>query len=155
MARDRTRTFATLRRLRKLQEEERARETAQAHQALARGLQLRAALEQARRSALEEASARMAEPAIDASDMRAYYQYERHLARHIDRQDADNRKLDKNLAEQRRRLNEAAMRRKVVERLAELERERHAREAARQERIRVDEAAVTRALLAEREGKRT
>lgn len=152
MPRDRTKTYATLHRLRKMEEDARARESAAAHHALARGLQLRAALEQTRKAALDGAAERMAAPEIDASDMRAYYQYERHLARAMDRQDAENQKLDRSLAEKRLKHNEAAVKRKIVERLSEREGLRRAETAARNERIKTDESASVRALLAMRKG---
>lgn len=150
MPRNHTRAYGTMYRVRKLEEDGKAREAALAQQARARGEQLREALEQTRSAALHEAAERLAQPEIDASDARAYYQYERHLARAIDVQDAENRKLERALAEKREELRAAAVKRRVMERLVELERLRLAREAAQQERKQADEAAVVRALLAAR-----
>ncbi len=48
--------------------------------------------------------------------------------------------------------NEAAVKRKIVERLAERETLRKATVAARNERLRTDESATVRALLAARKG---
>lgn len=146
MAQDRTRTYATLQRLRKLEEENRARDMMLAYHAAARGQRLREALEQTRQSALEHAAELMRQPAIDASDMRTYYQYERHLAGAIDRQDAENRLLDRALAERRQALNAAAVQRRIAERLVEREQERKAQARALWERKQMDEAAIVRAL---------
>jgi flagellar export protein FliJ len=152
MPRDRRKTYNVMFRVRKLEEEARARDMSLAHQAAAQGHRMRAALEQTRQQALEEAAERLSAPEIDASDMRAYYQYERHLARAIDTQDAENRKLDRKLAEERARLHAAAVRRRVMERLGEREAERLAKEAAQQEQKQLDEAAIVRALMAARKG---
>jgi len=152
MPRDRRKTYDVMFRVRKLEEEARARDMAVAHHAASQGHQKRASLEQMRQQALEQAAERLSSPEIDASDMRAYYQYERHLARAIDTQDAENRKLDKRLSEERARLHAAAVRRRVMERLGEREAERIAKEAAHQERKQLDEAAIVRALMAARKG---
>jgi flagellar export protein FliJ len=152
MPRDRRKTYDVMHRVRKLEEDARARDMALAHQAAQRGKQTREALEQTRTAALVAAGELLASADIDASDMRAYYQYERHLARAIDVQDATNRKLDHQLVEERQKLNVAAVRRRVAERLGERERERMAQDAATQERKRLDEAAIVRALFAARKG---
>lgn len=150
MPRDHRRTYDTMFRVRKLEEDAKARDAAAAQQARERGEQMRAALEDTRRNALEQAGQRLAAPEIDASDARAYYQYERHLARAIDLQDAENQKLERALATRRTELHAAAVKRRVMERLVERERLRFVREAAIQERKQSDEAAVVRALLAAR-----
>lgn len=152
MSRDRRKTYNVMFRVRKLEEEACARDMALAHQAAMQGHRLRDSLEETRREALETAAQRLAAPEIDASDMRAYYQYERHLARAIDHQDADNRKLDRKLSEERERLHAAAVQRRIIERLNEREAERLLKEAAVQEQKRLDEAAIVRAQMAARKG---
>jgi flagellar export protein FliJ len=155
MPRNRLATYDTMFRVRKMEEDAKARDAARAQLERERGEQLRQSLEQTRRSALDEAAVALSAPEIDASGARAYFQYERHLARAIDMQDAENQRLERELTQRRADLHAAAVRRRVMERLVERERLRRLREAAREERKLADEAAIVRALLAARKDETT
>jgi len=78
----------------------------------------RTALELARQSTLDQAGASLRER-FDASDIRGYYQYERHVMHLRDQKDADIRKLQQEESAQRTLLETATRERRIAEKLHE------------------------------------
>jgi len=89
-----------------------------AQRAVVAAEQRRDALYRERQSVFGEAGQR-ARDRFDAREVRAYYQYERHLARLIDEADSEIRRLRRVAEERRLELEEAMKRRRMVEKLCE------------------------------------
>ena len=145
MATRRMSSLDSLLRVRKDAEEQRARDAAIARQHLAAAERSRAGVREQQEDSLHRAAERLSRPSIDASDMRAYYQYERHLARKLDDCDSKIRELSGELTDKQAELQEAAVQRKMIERLRErrlLERTQWERKMERQA---ADEIAIMRA----------
>lgn len=76
----------------------------------------RTSLELARQSTLEQAGASLREQ-FDASDIRGYYQYERHVAHLRDQKDAEIRELQQKESAQQALLETATKARRIAEKL--------------------------------------
>ena len=145
------RQFATLVRVRKRQEEQRAERLAAAHRLRRRAQAERDHLEAERRRMFERAG-QAAQGRMSAAEVRRYYQYERHLARLADEKDAEIMRLRQTEAERRAELEEAMKKRRMVERLHERRTESVLREVQRQEQRMSDESGTTRAAAQSKEG---
>ncbi|MBI1319192.1 MAG: hypothetical protein GC168_09645 [Candidatus Hydrogenedens sp.] len=147
MAERRLRILDTLLRVRRDEEERRAREAAVARQTLQAAERTRAGIDEARHSALEAAGRMLQAPEFDTSDVRAHYQYERHLSRELDVCDADIRQLGRALELRQEALLEAATRRRMIERLRERRLLERAERLRKQEQQASDEVAIARARM--------
>ena len=141
------RVLETLLRVRRNEEERRARDAAVARQTLAAAELTRLGIEQAQTAALNEAGRRISQPQFDSSDVRAYYQYERHLAKSLDTCDADIRELGRALASRQEALLAAAARRRMIELLRERRLLERAQRLRKLEQQASDEVAVARARM--------
>src|SRR5690606_3944143 len=118
-----------------------------ARQTLAAAESTRLGIQQAQTSALHEAGRRISQPEFDSSDVRAYYQYERHLAKSLDECDADIRELGRALAARQEGLLEAAARRRMIELLRERRLLERAQRLRKLEQQASDEVAVARSRI--------
>lgn len=132
MARDDHRVFDTLQRVRQRKEDQCAQRLAEARRDVAAAERQREALQAETRATLEAAASRATDH-LDASDLRRYYQYERHLARMTDAKDAEIRQLEGVREDRRDELEDAMKARRVVEKL------RERKLLARQKRLRKEE----------------
>ncbi|MBP8129601.1 MAG: flagellar FliJ family protein [Candidatus Hydrogenedentes bacterium] len=110
--------FATLLRVRKRVEELKSQALGATRRRLHDAVKDRASIGDEQRDTLARAGA-LLEEEFDASDVRRYYQYERHLARLAVQKDAEIRALERTAAAQRKELEEALKRRRVAEKLEE------------------------------------
>lgn len=94
-----------------------------------------------------EGAREAAKDRFDASEVRQYYQYERHLARMGVESDARIRELNQQIEVKRGELLEAAKRKKIVELLKEHEEEAFLKAVLKQEQKDSDEVAVNYAAL--------
>jgi flagellar export protein FliJ len=147
MAERKIRVLDTLLRVRRNEEERRARDAALARQTLAAAESTRLGIQQAQTDALNEAGRRISQPEFDTSDVRAYYQYERHLAKSLDACDADIRELGRALAMRQQVLLEAAARRRMIEVLRDRRLAERAQRLRKLEQQASDEVAVARARI--------
>jgi flagellar export protein FliJ len=118
MARNDHRAFDTLQRVRQREEDRCAQRLAEARRDVAAAERQRAMLQAQTRATLEAAGSHATDH-LDASELRRYYQYERHLARLTDAKDAEIRHLEGVSEERRAALEEAMKARRVVEKLRE------------------------------------
>jgi flagellar FliJ protein len=95
---------------------------------------------------LDEAG-KAAEREFDASDVRRYYQYERHLARLAVEKDADLARLAAVEEDRRAELEEAMKRRRIVERLKERRQREFFAELNKEEQAASDEVATNQAAM--------
>jgi flagellar export protein FliJ len=109
----------------------------------------RTALELSRQATLDQAGANLREH-FDASDIRGYYQYERHVAHLRDQKDAEIRELQQREAEQRARLETATRERRVAEKLHGRRWARYRADLVREEQKILDETATMYAARAAR-----
>ncbi len=139
--------YATLLRVRELQENQKAQELAQTRLALQRAAEERQNIEAEQFHTLVEASAATSEQ-FDASHVGRYYLYERHLARRAVEKDSEIAVLRKQEEQRRRTLEKASRAKHIVERL----KERHINELqafiAGEEQKASDEVAVNRSAAA-------
>lgn len=113
--------YATLARVRKHQEEQKAQVLAQARRVV-RGLEeQRRELEAYRERVLERAADQAAGPV--AAQMRALYLFERHLGRLADEKDVEIESGMRDAKERRSEFDEAVKQRRIIERLIEKARE--------------------------------
>jgi len=143
----RMRGLDTLLRVRRDSEEARAREMALAQTAVNEARRRRAGIRASQQAALHGAARLLESPAIDASDARTYYQYERHLARSLDECDADIRALEDELERKRHAVSEAAAERKMIEKLRERRLQEWSHHVRKMEQRAADETAQVRAQL--------
>jgi len=143
----RMRGLNTLLRVRRDAEEARAREMALAQMAVDEARRRRTGIRTSQQAALDGAGQLLQSPALDASDARAYYQYERHLARSLDECDADICALEDELERKRHLLAEAATDRKMIEKLRERRLQEWAQHVRKMEQRAADETAQIRAQL--------
>lgn len=108
--------YAVLLRLRKQEEDLRAQALAESRNAVLRSQRERTSLELTRQLALEHAGETLMDR-FDATEVRSYYQYERHLAVLRDQKDADIRELRTVEAEKLAQLESATKARRVAEKL--------------------------------------
>ncbi len=140
--------YGTLLRVRQRQEDAKSTALAQMRRAV------RSAEEQHReivgqQLAAFESAAALACEQFDASDIRRYFVYERHLSRLAVEKDAEIAHLRREEDERRSDLEEAMKRRKVLEKLKSRKDEALKYMLGQEEQKRVDEAAVNRAAQAD------
>jgi flagellar FliJ protein len=146
MASGRPFQYATLLRIRKRQEDLKAQALALAHQQAQRAREERAGIASEQRRTLEQAG-ELVRARFDASEVRRYYQYERHLSRLGDTKDAEIRQLDGVVEEKRLDLEEAAKQKQVVEKLQERRMAAYQKEQLKQEQKVSDEVATNYAAM--------
>jgi flagellar FliJ protein len=110
--------YDTLLRIRQLQQDRRAQDLAQTRRSIQRATETRDALAEQRQRILEEAAKR-AEHVFYSKDVGLYYVYERHLWRLRNEKDAEIRQLRLVAEGQRRELEAAMLRKRMVEKLRE------------------------------------
>ena len=141
MARYNAKLLKLLVRVRKRTEDVRATALADTHRSIAQGTAYRDQLLSQRRAQLEAADARTRGD-FDASDVRRFYQHERHLAQLTDVKDAELQALSDKAGEQRGELEEALKARKVVEKLHDRKRDQYVAEIEKREQQDMDEVAL-------------
>ncbi len=146
MARLRQFRFTTLLRIRRRQEDARAQELAVARRHVDVATGQREAILGEQRRAMARAGT-LTKVAFDASDVRRYYQYERHLARLGDEKDAEIHELEEKAEEKRSALLSASQSKQIVERLEERHRKAKAAALRKDEQRQSDEIATNYAAL--------
>lgn len=143
MPRRRLERMQNLARLRKREEEIRAQELALVRRRIQGTEQQRASIEDMQRMMLTTAH-ETAQGAFQAPDVQRYYQFERHLSRMADESDATLAQLKRQESERLGNLEQARIKRKVIERLAERVADTYQAETSRLERLVMDEVAINR-----------
>ncbi len=136
--------YDVLLRIRQLQQDLQGQALASARRAVSTARQQRESLVEQRIFLISEAGTK-AQHHFDPVDIRAYYQYERHLARLVDAKDAEISSLEAQAEQQRAELEQAMKRRRVVERLRERKLQAFLDEVQREEQKASDEAATNSA----------
>ncbi|HIJ74522.1 MAG TPA: flagellar export protein FliJ [Candidatus Hydrogenedentes bacterium] len=147
MPRRRPFRYGMLLRVRERQEERKAAELAGTRRTIRVAQHQKAEIVRQQRESLERAG-RSAAKRFDASDVRRYYLYERHLARLADDKDAMIAHLQREAERQRVELEEAMKRKRVVERLKERQQRAFFAELNKEEQAFSDEMAVNHAAVA-------
>jgi len=135
--------FATLLRVRKRVEELKAQALAATRGKIYAARNQRAAIAEEQKETLMRAGALLRET-FDASDVRRYYQFERHLARLAVRKDAEIRSLERTATGQRKELEEAVKGRRVAEKLEDRTKAAYEDFVRKEEQKLVDELASGR-----------
>jgi flagellar FliJ protein len=146
MAEPRPFQYETLLRIRKRQEDLRAMALAVARRDLHAARQQRAEITQEQQWILDAAGA-AARERFDPSEVRRYYQYERHLARLRDAKDAEIQELTSVVELKRSELEEATRQKRVVEKLKERRTAAYIKYLRKVEQRALDEAATNYAAL--------
>ena len=136
--------YGTLLRVRERQEDLKARALADVRRAIRAAEQQSVEISE-RQAAMFQRAAHLAEQAFDASDVRRYFQFERHLARLAVEKDSEIVALRAVEEERRAELEEAMKQRRIIERLKERKDEAYAREVNKQEQKISDESATSHA----------
>ncbi len=144
MARQRPTHYATLLRIRQRQEDVKAQALAAVQRQMQLAHEQRDSIAEERRRVLAQASAYAAQDP-DISNLRSYYQYERHLARLTDDQDASIRKLKDDIEARRVELLLARKEKRVIEKLTERRMNASKKELRKFEQDTLDELAVNHA----------
>jgi flagellar export protein FliJ len=110
--------YGALLRIRKRQEDLKALALAEARRRVAVACEQRTRIVEEQRRALEHAGT-LAHGEFDPSEVRRYYQYERHLARLGDAKEAEIITLTKNAEQRRLELEEASKSKRIMEKLEE------------------------------------
>ncbi len=152
MARYNARLLNLLVRVRKRTEEVHALALAGTQRDIAQCRSYRDALLAQQRAQLMTAEART-HTDFDASDVRRFYQHERHLASLSDAKDAELQQLGTVEHEQRGALEDALKARKVVEQLKDRRQLHHLKEIDKQEVQQLDEAVLMHRTNRKAEGK--
>lgn len=139
--------YETLLRIRKRQEDLRAGAFAAARREVRRAEDERLHLSDEQRETLMHANELMRAGEFDASEVRRYYQYERHLTHLAVAKDAEIRQLEKAADKRRLELEEATKRKRVVEKLKENQNAAYGKYVQQTEQRRSDEAATNRAAI--------
>jgi len=147
MARRPSAHFDTLLRIRRRQEDIRARALALARREVQRVEQELAALETRQRETLEEAGKR-AKKRFDAIEIRLYYQYERYLARLADEKSAQAIELRAQERKRRAELEDAMKQRRITEKLLARKRRIYLEEVRKEDQAFADETAANYAAIA-------
>ncbi|MGI6458608.1 MAG: flagellar export protein FliJ [Candidatus Hydrogenedentales bacterium] len=140
--------YDTLLRVRQRQEELKSMALAEMRRAVDFAEQQRAEILEQQFAALN-AAGELTQREFNASEVRRYFSYERHLARLAVEKDAEIRHLRSQEHGRRKELETAMKRRKMLERLKERLDEAYDYVMNREERKRLDETAVNRAALAD------
>jgi len=144
MALQRRFPYETLLRIRRRQEDLKAQALAVARHEVEVAQAQRRHLAEEQRGILDQAGER-SRAYFDASDVRRYYQYERHLARLRDAKDAEIHALRDIEEERRIEVEEAAKRKRIVEKLKERHGVAWLRQWRKNEQRLMDEAGTTHA----------
>lgn len=136
--------FATLLRVRKLQQDRRSRELAQVRQLIVHAQNELDQLEREQRHMLSEAGQR-ARKTFDASDIQRHFQYARYLGDRMDRKSSQITSLRGEEAKRLETLHDAARQRRIAERLDERAAAEYDAFVDRETRKQVDEIAIVRA----------
>ncbi len=134
--------YNTLLRIRKRQEDLRAYALAASRRDLQLARDERARIVEEQQQMLARAG-ELAQRGFDASDVRRYYQYERHLARLGDVKDASIRQLEQATEERRAELEEATKAKRIVEKLVERKMDVYQHELRKLEQKTLDEVATS------------
>lgn len=132
--------YAAILRIREQAEDRQAQAVAQVRSRLFAARRERTSLELTRQSALEQAGTTLQQH-FDASDIRSYYQYERHLAGLRDRKDAEIRELQREESAEVAILEKATQSRRIAEKLHERRREAFRNFVQKEEQKAMDETA--------------
>jgi flagellar export protein FliJ len=132
--------YDTLLRVRAHEEDIKKQSLAEARQQAKRAAQERDGLLADRQHALVRAS-ELTEEQFDSTDVRRYYQYERHLATLVDERDASIREWEGIAEERRGELIAAARARQVVEKVKERKWEAYHAMLRKEEQNALDESA--------------
>ena len=136
--------YDTLLRIRQLQEDLHAQSLAASRREVRRAQQQRAELMEQRHDVLDTAGRRARENPV-ARELRAYYQYERRLARLTDEKDAEVVQLGEVAEHKRGELEQAMKQRRIVERLRERRIQAYEAEVRREDQKFSDETATNAA----------
>lgn len=132
--------YAAILRIRKQAEDRQAQAVALVRNRIQTARRERTSLELTRQSALEQAGSNLQQH-FDASDIRSYYQYERHLAGLRDQKDAEIRELLREEAAELKTLETATQSRRIAEKLNERRREAFRIFVLKEEQKALDETA--------------
>jgi flagellar export protein FliJ len=146
--------FDALLRVRRMQEDLRAREFALAQHEVLRVEREIADINARQLIAMDDA-AKVARKQFDAREVRSYYQYERRLSRIADDKSSEAEQLRTVAEERRRELEHAMKRRRVMEKLIEKKTRVYMAELRKMEQDFADETAVNRSALARTADRRT
>ena len=138
--------YETLLRIRKRQEDVKASALAVARRNVYNAEEQRIRLAEEQRITLERAKD-LARDEFDASDIRRYYQYERHLAQLAVAKDAEIRSLNTVAESRRAELEDATKRKRIVEKLKERQNAAFAKHVLKQEQRLTDEVATNYAAM--------
>lgn len=141
--------FATLLRVRKRVEELKSQALGATRRRLHDAVAQRSSIAEEQRNTLAKTGVLLCDK-FDASDVRRYYQYERHLARLAVQKDAEIRSLERTAAAQRKELEEAVKRRRVAEKLEERTASVYQEYVRKEEQKVVDELATNHAAAKQR-----
>lgn len=141
MARPNQNAYDTLLRVRQRQEDLRAQALAVARREVIDAQTQRDELAQQQQRMLAEAGERL-RARLDASDVRRFYQHERHLARLGDEKDIEIHELETIAEERRQELEAASKRRRIVERLQERKQAAYRKYINKLEQQQTDETAA-------------
>jgi len=136
--------YDTLLRIRQLQQDGRAQELAQTRRGIQLATEMRDALGEQRQRILEEAAKR-AEHLFYSKDVGLHYVYERYLWRLRNEKDAEIRRLRQVAEGQRRELEAAMLRKRMVEKLREKKVAAYLAELRKDEQKLIDESATNMA----------
>jgi len=139
--------FDTLLRVRKRQEEIQAQALAVAKRSVQTARDQRSKLAQERKNTFQQAG-KAVHPRFDASEVRKFYQYARHLAHLGDLKDVEIRELVTLAEERQEELEDAMKARRIVEKLMERKMTVFKKELAKQEQKAIDEVATNYAAMA-------
>jgi flagellar export protein FliJ len=132
--------YAAVLRIREQAEDRQAQVVALVRNRLQIARKERTSLELTRQSALEQAGTTLQQH-FDASDIRSYYQYERHLAGLRDRKDAEIRTLLQEESAEVKLLEKVSQARQIAEKLHERRREAYRNFLLKEEQKALDETA--------------
>ena len=138
--------FDTLLRIRQRQEDYRAAALANAQRDVRQAEARRDAIFEEQRRMFTRAGER-AKAAFDPGEIRAYYQYERHLQLVADQQDAKIQQLKQVAEERRLELEDAMKRRRIIEKLIERKMRTYHEEVRKEEQHQADEISSNYASL--------
>lgn len=146
MLRKRLQQHLTLQRIRKRQEDIKAQALAVAHRDVRIAKSEREEMISEQQHMLKMAGSALSTE-FDTDDIRRYYQYERHLARLVDDKDVEIHELKAKASERRGELEEAMMRRRIIERLNERRYNAFMKEMRKAEQKFNDEVATNRSAI--------
>lgn len=132
--------YAPILRIREQAEDRQAQAVARVRSRIHAARRERTSLELTRQTALEQAGSTL-QKHFDASDIRSYYQYERHLAGLRDQKDAEIRALEREESAEVALLEKATQARRIAEKLHERQREAYRDFVLKEEQKAMDETA--------------